>query len=101
MAQIMSKWYREEENTIILNVYVQPGAKRTEVVGFHGDSLKIRLASPPIDGRANKALLKYIGKLFNVAARHVELKRGDKSRHKIIAVVASKIHPLNIPINYP
>lgn len=81
---------------MILDVYIQPGAKCTEVVGFHGDSLKIRLASPPIDGRANEALLKYIGKLFDVPTRQVELKRGGKSRHKIIAVVASKINPLNI-----
>jgi uncharacterized protein (TIGR00251 family) len=95
----MSVWYRQEENTIILDVYVQPSAKCTEVVGFHGDSLKIRLASPPIDGRANEALLKYIGKLFDVPTRQVELKRGDKSRHKIIAVVASKMNPLDIPIN--
>lgn len=95
----MSVWYRYEGNTIFLDIYVQPGAKKTEIVGFHESSLKIRLASPPIDGRANKALLKYIGKLFDVPMKQVVIKRGNKSRHKVIAVVASRINPLNIPIN--
>lgn len=95
----MNAWYRQEENILILDVYVQPGAKRTEIVGFHGDSLKIRLASPPIDGRANETLLKYMGKLFDVSMRQVEIKRGDKSRHKIIAVANSKINPCDILIN--
>ena len=51
-------WYRRENDTVIVNIYVQPGAKRTEVAGFHGDAIKIRLASPPIDERANDALLR-------------------------------------------
>ena len=53
----MSAWYTCDNDTVIVNLYVQPGAKRTEVVGLHGDELKIRLTSQPIDGRANDALL--------------------------------------------
>lgn len=86
-------WYKQENDSVIINVYVQPGAKRTEIVGIHGDALKIRLASPPIDGRANELLLKYIALLFHVALRQVELKRGDKSRHKTIAIQGSNIEP--------
>lgn len=84
-------WYKQENDIVMINVYVQPGAKRTEIAGLHGDALKIRLASPPIDGRANDALLKYIAQLLNVPLRQVELKRGDKSRHKKIVVIGSKI----------
>lgn len=86
-------WYRYDVDAVILDLYVQPGAKHTEISGFHGDALKIRLASQPVDGRANEALLKYIAQLFDVPVRQVELKRGDKSRHKIVIVSGSKINP--------
>lgn len=86
-------WYKQENDNVIINVYVQPAAKRTEIADFHGDALKIRLASPPIDGRANELLLKYIAKLFSVPLRQVELKRGKKSRHKKISIIGSKIDP--------
>ncbi|MDD1443832.1 DUF167 domain-containing protein, partial [Dolichospermum sp. ST_sed3] len=61
--------------------------------GSHGDALKIRLASQPIDGRANGALLKYVAQLFDVPVRQVALKSGDKSRNKIVIVRGSKINP--------
>jgi len=89
-------WYKQENDTVIIHVYVQPGAKRTEIAGLHGEALKIRLASPPIDGRANEMLLKYLAQLFNVPLRQIELKRGDKSRHKTIAIRGSNIDPLLI-----
>jgi len=92
-------WYKQENDSVIINIYVQPGAKRTEIAGLHGDALKIRLASPPIDGRANDMLLKYIALLFNVPLRQVELKRGNKSRHKKIAIIGSKIEPSLIVVN--
>ncbi len=74
-------------------LYVQPGAKRTEVIGLHGDALKIRLAAPPIEGRANGALLRFIADSFNVQLRNVELKQGTLSRHKLVLVNSSKLKP--------
>ena len=94
----MSVWYRHQQDTVIINVYLQPSAKYTEMVGFYGDALKIRLSSPPIDGRANDALLNFVAKLFDVPRRQVALIRGGKSRHKKIAITGSKIEPLSIGI---
>ena len=86
-------WYRRNGEVIILTLHVQPGAKRSEICGLHGEALKIRLAAPPIDGRANEALLKYIAGLFGVPVRQVELKQGGQSRHKVVAVTGSLIVP--------
>ena len=44
-------WYRHDAEAVILNLHVQPGAKHNEIAGLHGDALKIKLASPPIDGK--------------------------------------------------
>lgn len=92
----MSKLYQRENEAVIINVYVQPGAKRTEIVGLYGDSLKIRLTSLPIDGRANDALLNFIAHLFDVSLSQVEIIRGSKSRHKKVTVRGSKIDPSSI-----
>jgi uncharacterized protein (TIGR00251 family) len=73
-------------NTLILTLHVQPGAKRTEVAGLHGDALKIRLAAPPVEGAANAELMEFIARVFSVPLRHVTLKQGAKSRCKVIEV---------------
>ncbi len=89
----MSAWYRRNGEIITLTLHIQPGAKRTDVAGLHGDALKIRLAAPPIEGRANEALLKFIAESFCVPLRQVELKQGGQSRHKVVAITGSKVEP--------
>ncbi|CAH1386097.1 conserved hypothetical protein [Candidatus Nitrotoga sp. M5] len=86
-------WYHLEKNNIKLVLHVQPGAKRTEVIGLHDDALKIRLAVPPVEGRANEALLRFIAGRFNVPRRNVELKQGALSRHKVVLVNCSTVDP--------
>jgi len=89
----MAGWYRRNADVITLTLHVQPGAKRSEIAGLHGAALKIRLAAPPIEGRANEALLKFIAELFGVPLRQVELKQGGQSRHKVVAITGSAIDP--------
>lgn len=89
----MADWYRRNADVITLTLHVQPGAKRSEIAGLHGEALKIRLAAPPVEGRANEALLKFIAVLFDVPLRQVELRQGGQSRHKIVAVADSRVEP--------
>lgn len=86
-------WYRRNGEVITLTLHVQPGAKRSEIAGLHGEALKIKLAAPPIEGRANDALLKFIADVFAVPLRDAELKLGGQSRHKVVAVTGSKVDP--------
>jgi len=71
---------------ISLSVYVQPGAKRDERAGFHGNALKIRLAAPPVDGKANEALLQCLADWLGIARSALTLKSGQTSRHKVVRV---------------
>ncbi|MFH2134118.1 MAG: DUF167 domain-containing protein [Pseudomonadota bacterium] len=89
----MSEWYRRNGDVLTLTLHVQPGAKRSEVAGLHGEALKIRLAAPPIEGRANAALCKFIAEIFGVTQRQVELKQGAQSRHKVVAISGSSVDP--------
>jgi uncharacterized protein (TIGR00251 family) len=86
-------WYRRNGEVITLTLHVQPGAKRSEIVGLHGNALKIKLAAPPIEGRANEALLEFIAELFAVPLRNTELKKGGQSRHKVVAITGSRVNP--------
>lgn len=89
----MADWFRRNGEVITLTLHIQPGAKRSEIAGLHGEALKIRLAAPPVEGRANEALLKFVAGLFDVPVRQVELKQGEQSRHKVVAIRGSTVDP--------
>jgi len=89
----MPDWFHSSGDCIILTLHVQPGAKKTAIAGLHGDALKIRLAAPPVEGRANEALLRFIADCFKVPLRDVILKQGEQSRHKRVEVKGSQIKP--------
>jgi hypothetical protein len=78
---------------IVLTLHVQPGAKRTEVAGQHGDALKVRLAAPPVDGKANGELLRYLADAFGVPLRNVKLVRGESSRQKVVRIARPCLRP--------
>lgn len=88
-------WYRYESNILILRFYVQPGAKKHAIVGLIADELKIKLSTPPIEGRANQELIKLLSKSFKVPKSNIRLKSGDKSRHKCIEITGTNINPEN------
>jgi len=76
------------ENTqgTLIQVLVQPRASKNELVGIHEDSLKIRLAAPPVEGEANKECVKFMAKLLNVPKSGVEILRGHKARRKTLLI---------------
>lgn len=92
----MAPWYRYSHGNLILTLYIQPGAKSSEVIGLHGEALKIKLASPPIDGKANKALLQFIAAKFDIPLRQIKLIRGEKSRHKTVELLGCTTNPESI-----
>ncbi len=71
---------RPQPTAITLTLHVQPGASRTECGGLHGDAHKIRLAAPPVDGKANEALIAYLADAFGVRKGDVTLASGASSR---------------------
>ena len=88
----MSDWLRQAAGgRITLTLHIQPGAKKTEFAGLHGDALKIRLAAPPVDGKANEALIKFIADALNLPKSAVNLKSGQTSRRKVLEVSGSTL----------
>ncbi|HTP47403.1 MAG TPA: DUF167 domain-containing protein [Casimicrobiaceae bacterium] len=81
------------DGSITLELHCQPGARRTEVVGAHGLALKIRVAAPAVDGRANEALMAYLATSFGVGRRSVELIRGQTGRSKTVRIDSPPLRP--------
>lgn len=80
-------WARRLADGWLLTIRVQPGASRSELVGPHGDALRIRVAGPAVDGKANAELIRFLAERLGVPARAVEITRGHASRTKVVRVV--------------
>ena len=87
-------WRREySDGSITLEIHVQPGAKKSEVAGVYGDALKIRIAAPPVEGRANAALIALLAEAFGVSKRNVAILRGEAGRRKTVRIEAPGQRP--------
>ena len=76
----------DSEKGVILRVQVQPRASRDEVVGPHGDGLKIRITAAPVAGAANKHLLKFLAKKLRVSRSQMSIASGATSKAKSIVI---------------
>lgn len=91
MSVARAGWYRWENEVLILSVRVQPKASCDEIVdpcadALGGESLKIRITAPPVDGKANAHLVKFLAKAFAVAKSRVSVVAGDSGRQKRVHI---------------
>jgi len=71
---------------VILELHVQPGAARSEFAGMHGERIKVRLAAPAHEGKANAALIEFLAGHYGVPRRNVRIAAGLKSRRKRVVI---------------
>lgn len=83
----MSTFYLATCQGYLLRLTVVPGASRTEVVGLHGDRLKLRVAAPPEKGEANRAVVAYLAQRLGLPRNSVHLKFGHQSRAKVVELL--------------
>ncbi len=80
----MTPPYRQTRDGVVLTLHIQPGAKKTEYMGLHGDALKVRVAAPPVEGAANEALCAWLADLFNVPKKAITIQTGQTGRRKLV-----------------
>jgi uncharacterized protein (TIGR00251 family) len=71
---------------ISFSIHVQPRASKNEIKGLYGNSLKVLLTAPPVEGEANKACIDFFSKIFKTAKSNIKIISGEKNRSKIIKV---------------
>lgn len=79
-------WYREKQDALVLHVRVQPNSSREGIAGIKNDALLIRLNAPPVEGRANEALVRFLSKRLGVPKSRLSIMQGEKGRNKLVAV---------------
>ena len=79
-------WLVADGDGVALRLHIQPGAKKTEVAGLHGEALKIRLAAPPVDGKANEELVALVAERLGCRKTAVTIRAGASGRMKLIKV---------------
>ena len=94
----MSAHYAWQGEDLILYCHLQPKAASDAIVGIHGDRLKVRITAPPIDGKANEYLIKWLGKLFNVPKSDIEILQGELGRQKTLRIKQPKQIPVEADI---
>jgi uncharacterized protein (TIGR00251 family) len=86
-------WYRWSGEDLLIDVQVQPRASRDEIVGPHGDCIKVRITAPPVEGRANTHLTEFLAAGFGVPKSQVALVSGTGTRRKRLRIRAPRRLP--------
>ena len=79
-------WLEPAAGAVRLRVWLQPRSRKNEIVGIHDDCLKIKVASPPIENRANKELRSFLADLLDVAPVSIEIRSGLSGRRKTVEI---------------
>ncbi len=74
----------EQSGSIILRVKVEPRSSRSGISGLYGDSLKVKLTSPPVEGKANNEIISVLSKVLGIKKKQIEIVSGRSSKNKII-----------------
>ena len=87
------EFYRWDGDAVTLNIKVQPRAERDDLGQCVANQLKVRISAPPVDGKANAHLIKFLAKLFKVPRSRIEILSGESSRDKRVRIRAPKQLP--------
>jgi uncharacterized protein (TIGR00251 family) len=91
-------WWRSDPagGKVTLTLHVQPNAKRSAVAGRHGDALKIRVAAPALDDKANRALIDFLHQWFKLPFSQISIRQGSRGRRKIVELARCDPNTLNM-----
>ena len=90
---------KEKDGAVTLRIRVQPRARRTEIAGEHSGALKLRIAAPPVDGKANEECRRFLSRLLKVSIGSVEIISGESSRDKVVRIDDTSAAQINATLS--
>ncbi len=75
---------KKPKNKFTLNIKVEPRSSKSEIIGPYGDGIKVKLTSPPVDGKANKELVNLLAKELKIPKKDIEIISGQSSKNKVV-----------------
>ena len=79
-------WIRETSKGVLLPVRAMPRAAKNEIQGAHGDALKVRLQAPPVEGKANQALIRFLSDALDIPRSQLSIVSGETGRNKAVLI---------------
>ena len=89
-------WFSKTATGYVVAVHAQPGAKRSEISGLHGGRLKVRIAAPPLEGRANEALIDFLAQRLGLSRSKLRVLKGLQGRTKLVEIADTEIDPTRL-----
>jgi uncharacterized protein (TIGR00251 family) len=90
-------WIRPDKQGCLIEIHAQPQARKNEIIGLHNERLKIKIQSPPVDGKANEMLIEFLAETLKVSRSRLRLTKGETSRQKQVLVegmTPAEVEPL-------
>lgn len=94
-------FYHWQDRDLILHCHLQPGAKQSSICGRHGNRLKLRIAAPATEGKANTAVIAFLAQCFGVSKSQISITAGAQSRQKTLKIIAPQRLPEELTIASP
>ena len=95
----MANFYTIKDNFLVLRLCISPSAKKNKIAGLYGERLKISLAAPPVDGKANKCLIEFLSEILGCSKSDIEIYKGESSKLKTINIRASEPQKILVNLN--
>jgi len=92
-------WFQWKKDDLILHLKVQPGASRNGFAQVLKDAIKLRITSPPVEGKANKNVVSFLAKSFGVSKTAVIIEAGATTKRKRVRIKRPRLDPLNLLAN--
>jgi uncharacterized protein len=89
-------WFRWDGDDLLLSLRVQPRSKKDEFIAPHGDHYKARITAPPVEGKANEHLERFLAKSFGVKRSQVTMQTGQTSRNKLFRIKSPTRFPIAV-----
>lgn len=90
----MSYLSQSADGAVLLHIYVQPKASKSKVVGLFDGCLKIAITAPPVDGKANEEVMKFLSRLLNIPGRDIVIQAGAQSRRKRVLLQTARVEEI-------
>jgi len=84
--KITSAWFNEAKGFITIEVLISPKASKNKIVGLHDNRLKIRIAAPPVDGKANQELIRFLSNVLGIPTYDIEIDAGHTNKRKTVKI---------------
>lgn len=89
-------WFSKTATGYVVAIHAQPGAKKSQIIGLHGERLKVRVAAPPLEGRANDALINVLAERLGLPRSKLRVLKGQQARAKLVEITDTEIDPARL-----